>query len=235
MFAAGGSPAALAIKAISTTVPIVCPILANEIELGLAESDARPGGNVTGLSVLIAGLIEKQLELAHDMLPTVQRFGLLSNPASQITISEQKEAEAAAPKLGISTVPVEVRRPEELNSAFEKFSSERCQAIIIVPDGMFFGERRQLASLAAAARLPDIYAFRDHVEAGGMISYGVDPRDNFRRAASYVDKIWKGTPPGQLPIEFPTKLELLVNLKTAKALAIEIPPALLARADEVIE
>jgi putative ABC transport system substrate-binding protein len=231
VLAAGSSPAALAIKTISSTVPIVSPTLYAEIELGLAESDARPGGNVTGLSVFLAGLLAKQLELAHDMLPTIQRFGLLSNPANQAA----REAEAATPKLGISVVRVEVRRPEELNSAFEKFSSEKCQAIIIVPDAMFFGERRRLASLAAAARLPDIYAFREHVEVGGMISYGVDLRDNFRRAASYVDKIWKGTPPRELPIEFPTKLALLVNLKTAKALGIEIPPSLLARADEVIE
>ena len=235
VLAAGGSPAALAIQTISATVPIVSPTLYAEIELGLAESDAHPGGNVTGLSVILPGLIQKQLELAHDMLPTIQRFGLLTNPATHLMMLEHEEVDSAAPKLGISIVWVEVRRPEELNSAFEKCSSEKCQAIIIAPDGMFLSARRQLASLAAAARLPDIYAYREHVDAGGMISYGVDIRDNFRRAASYVDKIWKDTPPGELPIEFPTKLELLVNLKTSKALGIEIPPTLLARADEVIE
>jgi putative tryptophan/tyrosine transport system substrate-binding protein len=129
----------------------------------------------------------------------VQRFGVLSNVANQAMLSEQQEIEASAPKLGVSIVIVEVRRPDELGSAFEKFSSEKCQAVIVPADGMFFGERRNLASLAAAARLPDIYAFRAHVEAGGMISYGVDQRANFRRAASYVDKIWKGTPAGELP------------------------------------
>jgi putative ABC transport system substrate-binding protein len=144
-------------------------------------------------------------------------------------ILEHEEVEAAAPKLGISIVWVEVRRPiRHLRN-----SPEKCQAIIIAPNGVFLAERRRLASLAAAARLPDIYAFPEHVEAGGMISYGVEIPDNYRRAASYVDKIWKGTPPGELPIEFPTKLELLVNLKTAKALGIEIPPTLLARADVI--
>ena len=235
VLAAGGSPSVLAIKGISSTVPIVAPVLSDEVHLGLVASDARPGGNVTGFSVILAGLTAKQLELAHDALPAVQRFGLLSNAANQAMLSEQQEVEASAPKLGVSIVTVEIRRPDELGSAFEKFSSEKCEAVIVPADGMFYGERHKLAALAAAARLPDMYAFRYHVEAGGMISYGVDQRSNFRRAASYVDKIWNGTPPGELPIEFPTKLELLINLKTAKALSITIPPALIARADEVIE
>jgi putative ABC transport system substrate-binding protein len=234
ILAAGGTPSVLAAKAISSTIPIVCPILSNPVGLGLAESDARPGGNVTGLSIFVAGLAAKQLELAHDMLPAIKRFGLLSNIANPAMVPEELEAESSAPKLGISIIKVAVRQPDELHSAFKEFLSEKCEAVVVLPDGMFFGERNQLASLANAARLPDIYAFRQHVEAGGMISYGVDVRNNFRRAASYVDKIWKGAPPGELPVEFPTKLELVINLKTAKVISLDLPPALLARASRFI-
>jgi putative ABC transport system substrate-binding protein len=187
ILAAGGTPSVLAVKAISSTIPTVCPILSNPVGLGLIESDAHPGGNVTGLSVFLPGLTAKQLELAHDMLPGIQRFGLLSNVANPALIPEEREAEASAPTLGISIINVVVRRPDELLSAFEKFLTEKCQAVVVLPDGMFFSERNQLASLTKAARFPDIYAFRQHVEAGGMISYGVDVRNNFRRAALYVD------------------------------------------------
>ncbi len=228
------TPAAVAAKQLTGTIPIVCPLLANPIDLGLIANMSRPGANVTGVMFRIDDLAGKQLELAAQLVPAARRVGLIVNVASGIIIDLQ-EAESAGRRLGIDLVSAEVRGPNDLDAAFQSLASEQVPAAIVLVDAMLFQERRRIAALAAAARLPAVYGFRDHVDAGGLISYGVNLLDNFRRAASYVVKILDGAKPGDLPVEFPNKLELVINLKTANALGLDIPPTLLARADEVIE
>jgi putative ABC transport system substrate-binding protein len=228
------TPAAVAARKLTQTIPIVCPLLADPIRLGLIASVSRPGGNVTGLLFRIEGLAGKQLELALELIPNVARIGLLVNVASGVIIDRQ-EAESASQRLGIKLIPAEVRTPDDLDAAFQALANDGVQAVIVLVDGMLFNERNRVAALAAAAQLPAIYGFRDHVDAGGLISYGVNLADNFHRAAAYVDKILKGVKPGDLPVEFATKLEMVINLKSAKALGLTVPPLLLVRADEVIE
>jgi len=230
----GVTPAAVAARAVTQTLPIVCPLLADPIHLGLIASESRPGGNVTGLSFRIDGLVGKQLELALELVPNAARIGFLVNIASGIII-DQRELESTSQRLGIKLVPAEVRTPNDLDTAFQALANNHVQAVIVLVDGMFFNERERIAALAAAARLPAIYGFRDHVDAGGLVSYGVNLAWNFHRAATYVVKILKGAKPGDLPVEFPTKLELIINLKTAQALGLTVPPSVLVRTDEVIE
>ena len=221
-------------KRLTQTIPIVCPLLANPIERGLIASMSRPGGNVTGVMFRIDDLAGKQLEIAAQLVPDAVKVGLIVNVASDVVVDRQ-EAESASRRLGIKLVSAEVRGRDDLAKAFQVLSSEHVQAVVVLVDGMLFVERQRIAELAATARLPAVYGFRDHVDAGGLVSYGVNLSENFRRAATYVDKIIKGAKPGDLPVEFPTKLEMVINLKTAKALGLTVPLALLARADEVIE
>jgi putative ABC transport system substrate-binding protein len=228
------TPAAVATRALTKAIPIVCPLLANAINLGLIASEARPGGNVTGVSFRTEGLTSKQVELALQMIPDVVKLGYLVNVASGVIIDRQ-ELESTCQRLGIKAVPAEVRSPNDLDAAFQSLANDHVQAVIVLVDGMLFSERKRIATLAATTRLPAIYGFRDHVDAGGLVSYGVNLSENFHRAATYVNKILKGAKPGDLPVEFPTKLELIVNNKAAKALGLNIPPSVLVRADEVIE
>jgi putative ABC transport system substrate-binding protein len=228
------TPAAVAVRALTGTIPIVCPLLAESIRLGLIESESRPGGNVTGVLFRTEGLAGKQLELALQMVPGLVKIGFLVNVASGIIIDRQ-ELENACETLRVESVPAEVRAPRDLDAAFQALADDHVQAVIVLVDGMFFSERKRIASLAAAARLPAIYGFRSHVDAGGLVSYGVNLDENFHRAATYVNKILKGAQPGELPVEFPTKLELIVNNEAAKALGLTISPSVLVRADEVIE
>ena len=228
------TPAAVATRALTKSIPIVCPLLADAINLGLIASEARPGGNVTGVSFRTEGLTSKQVELALQMIPDVVKIGFLVNVASGIIIDRQ-ELESTCQRLGIKAVPAEVRSSNDLDTAFQALANDHVQAVIVLVDGMLFSERSRIATLAAAARLPAIYGFRDHVDAGGLVSYGVNLSENFHRAAAYVNKILKGAKPGDLPVEFPTKLELVVNNQAAKALGLNIPPSALVRADEVIE
>jgi len=228
------TPAAVATKLLTTSIPIVCPLLADAIDLGLIANEARPGENVTGVSFRTQGLTSKQVELALQMIPDVVKIGYLVNIASGVIIDRQ-ELESTCQRLDIKAVPAEVRSPNDLDAAFQSLANDHVQAVIVLVDGMLFSERKRIAALAAATRLPAIYGFRDHVDAGGLASYGVNLSENFHRAASYVNKILKGAKPGDLPVEFPTKLELIVNNKAAKALGLEIPPSVLVRADEVIE
>jgi ABC-type uncharacterized transport system substrate-binding protein len=228
------TPAAVATRALTKSIPIVCPLLADAINLGLIASESRPGGNVTGLSFRTEGLTSKQVELALQMIPDVVKIGYLVNVASGVIIDRQ-ELENTCQRLGIKAVPAEVRASNDLDAAFQVLANDHVQAVIVLVDGMLFSERNRIAALAAAARLPAIYGFRDHVDAGGLASYGVNLSENFHRAAAYVNKILKGARPGDLPVEFPTKLELIVNNKAAKALGLNIPPLVLVRADEVIE
>jgi putative ABC transport system substrate-binding protein len=228
------TPAAVATRALTKSIPIVCPLLADAINFGLIASEARPGGNVTGVSFRTEGLTSKQVELALEMIPDVVKIGFLINVASGIIIDRQ-ELESTCQRLGIKAVPAEVRSSNDLDAAFQALANDHVQAVIVLVDGMLFSERSRIAALAAAARLPAIYGFRDHVDAGGLVSYGVNLSENFHRAAAYVNKILKGAKPGDLPVEFPTKLELVVNNHAAKALGLNIPPSVLVRADEVIE
>src|SRR5205814_9649869 len=227
------TPAAVATRALTKSIPIVCPLLADAVNLGLIASESRPAGNVTGISFRTEGLTGKQVELALQMIPHVVKIGYLVNVASGVIIDRQ-ELETTCQRLGIKTVPAEVRSPDDLDAAFRAMANDHVQAVIVLVDGMFFSERSRIAALAATARLPAIYGFRDHVDAGGLASYGVNLSENFHRAATYVNKILKGAKPGDRPVEFPTKLELIVNNKAARALGLHIPSSVLVRADELI-
>jgi putative tryptophan/tyrosine transport system substrate-binding protein len=228
------TPAAVAARALTQTIPIVCPLLADPIGFGLIASESRPGGSVTGVLFRTEGLAGKQVELALQLMPGLVKIGFLVNVASGVII-DRKELENTCQTLGIKSVPAEVRSPDDLDAAFQALANDRVQAVIVLVDGMFFQERNRIAALAAAARLPAIYGFRDLVDAGGLISYGVNLDENFHRSATYVHKILKGANPGDLPVEFPTKLELIINNKAVKALGLVISPSVLVRADEVIE
>jgi len=232
---AGVTPAAVAVRRLTPTIPIVCPILADPIDLGLIVGMSRPGGNVTGLMSRVDDLIGKQIELAAQLVPALARVGLIINVGSSDVAMARQEAESAGKRLGVKLVSAVVREPNDLDAAFELLSSAHVQAVFIPGSAMLFQERLRVAELAAAARLPAVYGFRDHVDAGGLISYGVNYAANFRRAATYVVKILNGAKPSDLPVEFPIKVELVINLNAAKALALDIPPALLASADEEIE
>jgi ABC-type uncharacterized transport system substrate-binding protein len=178
------------------------------------------------------GLTSKQVELALQTIPDLNKIGFLVNVASGVIIDRQ-QLESTCQRLGIKAVPAEVRLSKDLDAAFKSLAYEHVQGVIVLVDGMLFSERKSIAE--PAARLPAIYAFRDHVDAGGLVSYRVNLSENFHRAAAYVNKILKGARPGDLPVEFPTKLELVVNNQAAKALRLSIPPSVLVRADEVIE
>jgi putative tryptophan/tyrosine transport system substrate-binding protein len=227
--------AALAAKQATATVPIISAILTDPIGNGLAVSEARPGGNVTGIEFTLNGLTAKQLELAREVIPQTSTVGLLVQIKSASNPPQLRDAEAAAKVLGIRLVPVDVGLPEELGAAFAAYARERVDWVLVLGDALFISERERIAALAIPLRLATIFAIREHVEAGGLISYGVDIAANHERAAYYVDKVLKGTKPSDLPIEFPTKLALTVNLNTAKTLGVKLPPMLLASADEVIE
>jgi ABC-type uncharacterized transport system substrate-binding protein len=177
--------------------------------------------------------VGKQLELGFELVPGAKRAGMLVN-VNNVTIVRQG-AETAAQAMAANLIPVEIRTPADIDSAFQTLARERVRVVIALADPMFLYERRRMAELAIAAQLPVAYAFREHVEAGGLMSYGVDLRANYRRAAAYVDKILKGAKPADLPFEQPTKFELVINLKTAKAIGLTIPESFLLRADEVIE
>jgi putative ABC transport system substrate-binding protein len=203
------------------------------VALGLVASLARPGGNVTGLSNIDVGLAAKRLELLKKALPKVSRVAVLRNPA--IGDLQFRETEAAARSLGIEPQLVEVRDPRELESAFAAMANARVDALTVIADTMFLSQRKQIANLAMTQRLPSVFARNENVEAGGLMSYGSTLADLYRQAGTYVDKILKGARPADLPVEEPTRMYLVINRKTAKALGLTIPPSLLLRADQVIE
>ena len=220
----------------SQALPRLAGTVGDPIGLGLVASLARPGGNVTGLSYSV-GLetLGKGLELLKDIIPNLRGVAILANPANPAHGLAIENVEAAARNLGIQPYPVDVRDPGEFDSAFAAMAKERVGAIMIMPDVLSVGHADRLAELALRNQLPSMHAFRVEVEAGGLISYGPSFFEPWRRAATFVDKLLKGAKPGDLPVEQPTKFELVINLKTAKALGVTIPATLLARADEVIE
>ena len=235
---AGGTSQVRAAQQATRTIPIVFAISLDPVTDGFVTSLARPGGNVTGLSLLAPQLVAKRLELLTQAVPGVSRVAVLWHPGAFGDRTEKdmlKEVEVAARGLAVRLQYLEARRPDDFDRAFSEMTRARAGALIVLPSPMFLGERRRLADLAAQNRLPAVYPFRESVDAGGLMSYGPDFVDLFRRAATYVDRILKGTKPGDLPVEQPTKFQLLINLKAARALGLTIPPSVLARADEVVE
>jgi putative ABC transport system substrate-binding protein len=231
-----GDFAVRAIRAATLQIPIVSPTLGDPVHAGIINSFNQPGGNVTGVTTIVEHLPQKQLEFAVEALPGKMMFGALVNISSgETALFQQQELEAASNSLRVKVVFVPVRIPDDFDAAFRVLADQRVEAVIVPNDGMFVVQRRRIVALASAAGIPDIYTFRDAVVAGGFLSYGISLRENFRRAAALVVKILEGTPPSQLPVEFPTKFEVVVNLKAAKSLGLAVPPTLLARADEVIE
>ena len=234
----GGTLAALAAKQATTTLPIVFTAAGNPVGEGLVASLARPGGNVTGLSVVSTDTIGKSLELLTQAVPGLSRIALLLKPDAvpdRANKDRLKLADVAARALGVRLQVVEAKGPEDFDRAFSDMTKGRASALAVLATPVFDSNRGRLVDLAAKARLPTVYSYRSYVEAGGLMSYGPDLADSFRRAATYVDKILKGAKPADLPVEQPTKFELVINLKTAKALGLTSPPSLLGRADEVIQ
>jgi putative ABC transport system substrate-binding protein len=235
---AGGTPHALAAKQATRILPIVFATASDPVTSGLVTSLARPGDNVTGLTNLAPELVGKCLEQLKQAVPGVSRVAVLWQPGVQGERTEKdmlKRAEVAARALGVRLQFVEARGPDDFDRAFSEMTRARADALTVLQGPMFVNERRRLVDLAAKNRLPAVYPWRDGVDAGGLMSYGPNLADSFRRVATYVDRILKGTKPGDLPVEQPTKFELVINLKTAKALGLTIPQSLLARADEVIQ
>jgi putative tryptophan/tyrosine transport system substrate-binding protein len=231
----GSVDAVVVTRSLTTSIPIVCPTLADAVHLGLIASDSRPSGNVTGITPYVAGLPVKQLELAREVVPSAQRIGLLGNMNDPKAPPQRDELLDAGRKLEIDFIVPEVRTPDDIGAAMQTFARERIDVVIVLQTTMILSERRPIAVLAAANRLPSIFGYRQHVDDGGLISYGVNLHWCFHRAATYVHKILNGANPGDLPVEFPTKLQMIINLKTANGLGVTIPPTLIARADELIE
>ncbi len=220
----------------TTTIPIVMTNSSDPVSAGLVASLARPGGNVTGFSSDTGDEINgKRLELLKETLPNLSRVGILWNPdfaRNQSRLTSMREATQA---LGLTLVPAEARGPDALEQAFATIMKERAQVLVVLSDGVLFNYRGQIGVMAIRDRLPAISAVREYAEAGLLLTYGPDLQDLFRRSAVFVDKIFQGAKPADLPVEQPTKFEFVVNLKTAKALGVEVPPSVLARADQVIE
>ena len=237
---AGSTAATRAAKQATPTLPIVFATFPDAVGSGLVTSLARPGGNVTGLSLLTPELVAKRMELLTQAVPGVTRVAVLWHPGGY-TGAERTEkdilkgAEVAARTLGVRLQFVEARDPADLDGAFSDMAKARAGALIVLGSTMLFNESKRLADLAAKNRLPTVVPFRESVEAGGLMSYGPDLADLFRRAATYVDKILKGAKPADLPVEQPTKFEFVINMKTAKALGLTIPQSVLLRADQIIE
>jgi putative tryptophan/tyrosine transport system substrate-binding protein len=234
--ASGGNPSVIAAMKATTTIPIVMNISANPVSAGLVASLARPGGNVTGL-LADAGdeILGKRFELLKETLPNLSRLGILWNPDVAFIRKRQTAMTETARTLGLTTIPVEARGLDELEQAFATMVKERAQAFVMQGDAVLFNYRGQIAEMALRNRLPAASLMRELAAAGFLLTYGADYSDLCRRSAAYVDKILKGTKAADLPIQQPTKFELVINLKTARALGIVVPPTMLARADEVIE
>ena len=227
---------ALAAKQATRLIPIVMLYVLSPVESGLVASLARPGGNVTGVAWAAgAEIVGKHLELLKEAIPKVSRVAVLSNPIYPPDAVLRREAQSAAGLLGLTLQVYEVRDPNELESTFTAMTKARAGGLLVLPAPFAFVHTRRIVDLAAKSRLPAVYPFRESVEAGGLMAYAANGPDMFRRAATYVDKILKGANPADLPVEQPTKFELVINLKTAKALGLTIPQSLLIRADEVIQ
>jgi putative ABC transport system substrate-binding protein len=230
-----GTPGSMAAKQATSTIPIVFAGVADAVGAGLVANFARPGGNITGLTSISAQLGGKRLELLKAVAPKTSRVAVLYNPDDRSNVLVLKELQEAAPSLGLTLQPLGVRGPGEFKGAFVAMSRERAHALVGAAGVLTTEHRKAVVDLAAKSRIPAMWGERQFVDAGGLMSYAVNFYDQVRHAAAYVDKILKGAKPGELPVEQPTKYELAINLKTAKALGLTIPPSLLLRADHVIE
>jgi putative tryptophan/tyrosine transport system substrate-binding protein len=232
---ASSTPAAVAAKRATTTIPIVIGRVADPVASGLVASLARPGGNITGWTHQGLELRVKYLDLLKEAVPGATRIGVLWNPANPIHGPSLKSIEAAARALTVELHPIGVRKTEEIEGAFSMLARQRVQGLVVFQDGLFLARGPQIIALAAMNRLPAMYGTTELVRAGGLMGYGVNLPAMYRHGASYVDRILKGVKPADLPVEQPTKFELVINLRAAKALGLTIPPSVLARADEIIE
>jgi putative ABC transport system substrate-binding protein len=231
----GGTPAAKALKGATATTPIVMAIVGDPVAAGLVESLARPGGNATGFSIVAPDLSGKRLELLKEIVPAVSPVAVMLNSRNPQSQFELKEMETAARVLGLQIRPIEISPERPLEEGFAAISQALARSLIVLTDPILFSQRARIVDLAASNRLPAMYFFQEFVEAGGLLSYGPSDTDLYRRAATYVDRILKGAKPSELPVEQPTKFDLAINLKAAKALGLEISPMVLARADKVID
>jgi len=235
IFAAGGPPTAFAVKAATSTIPIVFSAVSDPVEIGLVPSLNQPGGNITGMAVFNATLAGKRVELTKELIPTAAVIGYLLNPADQMSAVESKDALAAARALGIDLKILNASSEEDLETTFAAMANLRADALVVAGEPLFDSKREKIVALAARSAVASVYAWREYVLAGGLISYGTDLPESYREAAIYAGRILKGEKPANLPVKQPTKFRLAVNLKTANALGLTVPPPLLARADEVIE
>jgi putative ABC transport system substrate-binding protein len=232
---AAGTPAALAVKKATTSIPLVMVAVGDPVGVGLVASLARPGGNITGLTSIAAELEGKRLELLREVIPKLSYIAVLWNPASPFSVVAEKEVQAAAQVLRMRVQSLGVRAPEELEDAFAAIVRERPGALLVLADRLFLHNRARIVNFEAKHRLPGVYAYRELVEAGGLMSFGPSYAGMHRRAAYYVDKILKGSKPADLPVEQPTTFELVINLKAAKALGLTIPSSVLQRADQILQ
>ena len=230
-----GDPAAHAAKKATTAIPIVIVTSPDPVGTGLIASLAHPGGNVTGLSDFHGGVVTKRLELLKDVAPLASRIAVLLNPANPSNPIQLKDIQAAASAFRVTLISLEVKGPDDIDPAFTTVVKERAGALLVLGDRLFATHQSQIIKFAVKNRLPTIYSQRLYVEAGGLMSYGANFTDQYRRAAIYVDKLIKGAKPADLPVEQPTKFELVINLKAAKQIGLTIPPTVLARADKVIK
>jgi putative tryptophan/tyrosine transport system substrate-binding protein len=235
IFAAGGPPTAFAVKAATSTIPIVFSAVSDPVEIGLVPSLNQPGGNITGMAVFNATLAGKRVELTKELIPTAAVIGYLLNPVDQMSAVESRDALAAARALGIDLKILNASSEEDVETAFAAMANLRADALVVAGEPFFDSKRERIVALAARNGVASVYAWREYVLAGGLISYGSDLPESYREAAIYAGRILKGEKPTSLPVKQPTKFRLAVNLKTAKALGLTVPPTLLARADEVIE
>jgi putative ABC transport system substrate-binding protein len=226
---------AVALKKATDTLPIVVAALADPIELGLIQSYSHPGGNVTGIMPYVNGLPTKQLELARELIPGATRIGLIDDVTDPKAIPQGREIRAAGEKMKIKIIPAEVRTAADIGGAYETFSTSDAEVVVVEQSSMLVNAAQVIAEAAAAKKLPTVYGYHEHVQAGGLISYGVNLDWCFRRAAYFVDRILKGAKAADLPVEFPTTLELWINMKLAKAFGLKISPDLLVRADKIVE
>jgi putative ABC transport system substrate-binding protein len=232
---AWATAAAIAAKRATSTLPIVFVSVADPVASGLVASLSRPGANVTGVSNISRDLMDKMMELLVQVVPGISRVAAVRNAPNPSSPLLLQATETAARSLGLQLQAVDVRAPEDFETAFATVTAAHAMGVVVIPDPMYFSQRQRIADLALKNRLPTVFARRENAEAGGLVSYGPSLPDQFRHATSYVDKIFKGAKPADLPVEQPTKFELVINLKTAKALGITIPQALLLRADKVVQ
>jgi putative ABC transport system substrate-binding protein len=233
--AVGGEPSALAAKAATATIPIVCTLGGDAVAAGLVARLNRPGGNVTGVTIVGLEMGPKRVELAHQLVPNASALATLINSKFPLTLAEAHDMQTAAHSLGLQLTVLDAGTESEIDAAFASLARQKVDALLINTDPFLFGQREQIVELAARYKVPALYFLREFVDAGGLISYGPNIHNGYRQAGIYVGRILKGENVGELPVVQPTKFDLVINLRTARTLGLSVPPSLLARADEVIE